>query len=211
MKNRTIVFGTTGAIVLGIGANVAWDLLKPLTRFLFEVTLNLSILGMDRFKDGMYQQIAKGFHESASLDVFIFTHIIFLVFFLAMTLLLFVLRKILIDSYNNKSFFVDKIISFPKKLYKSNLFIWLLVFYALFISTTTVLVSVREVYVNNAMTHFEQLSQIVRPHTSVEQDILYKSSFSQIQNRDDYILIINELKKVAIEEQLSIPKFSFTF
>jgi CRISPR/Cas system-associated endoribonuclease Cas2 len=69
----------------------------------------------------------------------------------------------------------------------------------------------RETYVNNAITHYEQLSKIVRPYISDEKNKIYISNFAQIQNKNDYVKLISELEKIAKENNQKIPILNFAF
>lgn len=208
--------GYLGVIILGIVTSALWDVLKPLTKFLFEFALNLSILGVEKFKDGIYQEVAKGFHEGVSLEIFIVVHSFLLGIMLASFLILVFIRRRFSDDYiKEKTSFTNKITDkfflFHKNLSKNRSFAMFLVLYLSFAGTITTLTLVKQKYINDATTHFEQLSEIVRPYISVEQDILYRSSFFQIQNKEDYVKLIDNLEQIAIEKELKVPEFSFTF
>jgi hypothetical protein len=215
MKNKKLILGGgfVGVILLGLVTNAIWDGLKPLTTYLFKITLNLSVLGIEKFKDNIYIEIAKGMHEGASLEILLSLHVIILIFFFATTLFMFmVLRKIAFKAVNDKTpTFLDKIYIYQKDLPRKSWFLWLFLLYMLFIGTIFTLYLVKQKYINNAVTNFEQLSKIVRPYVSEEESIKYISSFSQIKNKDDYANLVNKLQNIAKYNNQHIPEFDLTF
>jgi DnaJ-class molecular chaperone len=64
MKNKKLILGGgfVGVILLGLVTNAIWDGLKPLTTYLFKITLNLSVLGIEKFKDNIYIEIDNEFN-----------------------------------------------------------------------------------------------------------------------------------------------------
>jgi len=123
MKNKKLVWGSTifGVIVLGIVTNAIWDLLKPISKYMFQFLLNLSILGKEKFKNGIYEEIAKGFHEGSAFEVFRLTHSIFLGIILMTVVISFILRNKILSYENeeNKNSFFRKLIIFMAKLLKN--------------------------------------------------------------------------------------------
>lgn len=81
----------------------------------------------------------------------------------------------------------------------------------LFVGTIFTLDSVKQKYINNAVTNFNQLSKIVRPYVSEEEYIGYTSTFSQIRKKEDYVNLINKLGDIAKDNNQSVPEFDFTF
>ncbi len=81
----------------------------------------------------------------------------------------------------------------------------------LFVGTIFTLDSVKQKYINNAVTNFEQLSKIVRPYVSEEEDMKHNSTFSQIRKKDDYVNLIGKLINIAKDNNQLVPEFDFTF
>jgi hypothetical protein len=217
IKNNKIIFGggVIATIILGIITNAIWDGIKPITQYLFELILNLSIFGIEKFKDGIYAEIAKGMHEGPSLQVFLTVYSFLLSFIIVVVISTILLRRKMIlreNGLNNeKQTTVDKIISFQNNLSKKSSFVWFLVFYTLFVVTIFSLDLVKQKYINSAVTNYEQISKIIRPYISEEQNLQYISNFSQIKNRSDYVNIVDKLKQIAQDNKQSVPDFSFTF
>lgn len=215
LKNKKIIFGggIAGVILLGVLTNAIWDALKPLTAYLFKLTLNLSVLGVDKFKDNIYLEIAKGMHEGTSLQIFITVYSLLLGFIFATVLMVFLIRrKILLTEDVAKSLnFIDKIYNYQKKLPRKSWFVWFLLLYTLFTGTIFVLDLTKQKYINNAVTNFEQLSKIVRPYITEIDEEKFISNFSQIRNKKDYVLLMSKIESIAKDNNLNIPDFSLTF
>jgi len=86
-----------------------------------------------------------------------------------------------------------------------------LVFYIIFFGTIITLGSVKQMYINESITRFNQLLKVVGPYISNEQKTLYESSFAQIRNGYDYDKLIESLEKIAKEKQQKIPEIGFIF
>lgn len=215
MKNKKLVVGggIIGVISLGLITNAIWDALKPLTSYLFKFLLNLSVLGVEKFKDNIYIEIAKGAHENISLKIFLNFNAFILSFVLITIFLIFRIRRknLLEEDSNLKPNFIDKIFNYQKDLTRKPWFLWFSLFYMIFAGTIFTLDSVKQSYINNAVTNFEQLSKIIRPYVSEEDNDKYISSFSQIKNREDYVILINKLQSIAKDNNQNIPEFKFTF
>jgi len=215
-KNLFIGGGVVSVIILGIFTNALWDLIKPFTVFLFKIALNLSILGIDSFKNGIYEEIARGLHEYTSIQLLFIIHSILLALVIGLLFGLLIIRKRILEfegeeKSNNKNSFLNKFINVYRNIHKRSVFVWFLIFYVVFTGTIFVLDLVRQNYINNAITYFEQLTKIVRPYSTNEQMDLYYSNFSQIHNKNDFVNIINQLEEVVKNNNLKAPEFSFTF
>ncbi len=78
LNPKYLIGGLLGTVLLGVVSSAIWDGIKPLSRFLFEKTLYISTLGIEKYKDGIYQDIAKGYHENVSLEIFVLLNSVFL-------------------------------------------------------------------------------------------------------------------------------------
>ena len=215
MKNNKIALGggIIGVIILGIFTNAIWDVLRPLTGSLFKLALNLSVLGVERFKDNIYIEIAKGMHEGVSLQVFLLISSFLLSFVLVFIFLfLFIRGRMSFKENNNGNLSIlYKIYRFQKDLPRKSWFMWFSLLFYLFAGTIFILDLIKQKYINNAVTNFEQLSKIIRPYISEEQDMAYMSAFSQIKNKKNYTSLIDELQKIAKDNDQETPDFRFTF
>lgn len=215
MKNKKLFWGGTffGVLLLGVVTNAIWELLKPVGMYFFKFLLNLSFLGKEKFKNGIYEEVAKGFHEGPSFEVFQLVNFIFLGFIFFIILITFVLRSKVLSEENNidTSSVLIKINNFHGKVMKKTLYAWFLFIYFLFSGTVVTLGLVREKYINNSITHFHQLITIIEPYVDQEKILLYKSRFAQIKNKNDYVEIIINLENISKQNNQNVPKFNFVF
>lgn len=215
MKNKKLILGggVIGVIILGVITNAIWDAVKPLTAYLFKLALNLSVLGVDKFKDNIYLEIARGMHEGTSLQIFITLYGFVLSFVLVVVLMALIVRRKVIrerESNANQNFF-DKIYDYRINLLRKSWFIWFFVLYTMFTGTILILDLTKQNYINNAVTNFEQLSKIIRPYIDEKEEVEYSSKFSQIRNKEDYVKLVSKLGNIAKDNNLYTPDFSFTF
>lgn len=63
-------------------------------------------------------------------------------------------------------------------------------------------------YVNLAITHFEQSLNIVRPYISNEREKMIVSKYSQIDEREDYVLVMKNIEEIAKQNGVQLPDFS---
>lgn len=67
LSKKSIVGTVLSAIILGSVASGVWQyIIDPLVLKSSKAILNIATLGMESFKNDLYRQVAKGFHEGAS-------------------------------------------------------------------------------------------------------------------------------------------------
>ena len=69
-------------------------------------------------------------------------------------------------------------------------------------------VGFRTAYINSAVTHYESLLKISAPYIDNDTEKRIISSFAQIKNKNDYVIIIDKLKRISTENGQSVPEFS---
>lgn len=204
-----ITLGVLGTIVVGILTNALWDVLKPATKFLYEFILNVSILGIDKFKDSIYLDIAKGHHEVFSLKTYSLI-IGVLMSFIVLSILI-TARRVLQENENHAvANAIYKFFTWPKLITAKSFLVFILI-YTVFVVTIFSLNLAKDTYINDATTYYEQILSITAPYISSEEYLQTKSEFAQIKNKADYQSVIKKLELMASEHNLEIPKFSFVF
>jgi len=204
-----ITLGIIGTVILGVVSSAIWDGVKPLTKWLYEQALYVSVLGIDKLKDGIYIDIAKGYHESASLEMYSLIHSVLLGFVIAIM----VAASIVHLYENGKDHIADKVKNFliwPRNLKGRSFFVFI-VFYTIFVVTILTFNLVKTKYINDAVTYYEQLTSIVAPYVDEQKMSQFESDFAQINSKSDYESIINDLLLIADENNLQKPEFSFIF
>jgi hypothetical protein len=208
-KPKYLVGGVIGTILLGIVSSALWDGIKPVSRFLYEKTLNISVLGIEKFKDGIYQDIAKGYHENVSLEIFVLINSIILSFVIVSLLMLSV-RFLYTNGDEDTARKILKVIRWPRTLNKRLFFIFFLL-YTVFFLTVFSLNLVKTNYINQAVTYYNQMILITKPHMSEDELQQLQSQFAQIENKSDYVEVVNNLRHITEENSLKEPEFNFIF
>lgn len=69
-STRKAILGVIAALVVGGLGNGVWEyVLEPAFTWSVAGVLNVATLGVQSFKDDLYREIAKGFHEESSLSL----------------------------------------------------------------------------------------------------------------------------------------------
>jgi F0F1-type ATP synthase membrane subunit c/vacuolar-type H+-ATPase subunit K len=180
-----------GVIVLGAVGSGLWEyILKPGLFSLTGLALNIATLGMERFKNDLYEEIARGFHEGPSLTLL-------MLFFGVLSGFAF---GVITSKYVRG--LKDRNEGFKRRFTK------FAVIYSLFIITFLLVMSSRITYINRAITHFSQLNLIVAPYISEEEQEIILSRFSQVHSKADYESVLSDLQVIAKEHNLHVPDFS---
>jgi hypothetical protein len=196
--NKKTILSASGVIILGALGSAFWEnILKPFAPLFFHFLLSVSILGLEVFKNNIYLEIAKGLHERPSLELF--------------SMALGVLAGIgfgitfgLIRGSRSKSDVTESIIN---PLRSRGLTLSL----ALFLAAGMTISFVQATYENKAVTYYKQLVAIVGPDISSAQILDFDSRFAQIRTRQDFVSIIDELKKISLDHGRTLPSFGFVF
>lgn len=185
-------------VLLGAIGSGAWEwILKPFITGASEFGLNIATLGIRSFKDSLYQDIGRGLHEESSLRVFTAIFAFVPCFILgAITGTLAARRR------NRNGEETSRLERAVDKIAQPMLIL------SIFILVFSVVQANQHVYVNRAVTHFNQLLVIAGPYMDEETRILYRSNFAQISSSDDYAKLIGNLEKICRENKLKTPRFA---
>ena len=186
--SRKTVPWIVASIVLGALGSGFWDLaLKPLFLWSSDVALNIVTFGMQRLKDAIYVDIAKGLHEQASMATL--SGAVGALVGISVAL-----------------FFIKRPKEPKTDEYKKRL---LLAFRFTAVFTTVLLTFLisRQAYVNRAISYFNQLDNIVAPFLVDSERLKYRSEFSQIRTAGEYKELVERLQKIAVERKQHVPQF----
>lgn len=67
---------------------------------------------------------------------------------------------------------------------------------------------IRNIYINDSISYFEELLTICKPYIGQKSYDILKSSFAQIQTKEDYVRIINELQEIAQKNKATVREFN---
>ena len=187
------VLWIVGMIILGAVSSGVWEsMLKPLCAKVRDSILDVATFGVNRYRNDIYIEIAKGFCEKPSVLLFCTLVSTFLGFALAVTTTGFIISPI------------KKVVSSEKK---RKIFLWLATSYIIFVSVFAAFYAARISYINSAVTYFQQCRTIIAPYIRQEEEKLLVAKFSQIESKNDYVIIVSNMEKVASKNLQKVPKF----
>ena len=170
-------------IILGaVGSGLCEYMLKPIALSGTNFVLEIATLGITKYKNGLYEDIAQGLHEQYSLALLTFS--------------LSFLPGLLLGLLSSTFFFPRPKSEEEKVRHTRRMFLFSSIF-CLFLFTLTLVYTTRLSYTNRAVTHFNQLLTIAGPFLSHEDRVKQKALFAQILNREDYVNVLNNLRKVC--------------
>ena len=207
MKSQIIKWSKIilGIIVSGVIGNAMWELLKSYTGVFLVFVVKITTLGISTLNDNIYKEIAKGMHENMSLQLYVFLSAVILGFIISSILALFMMKKrISTTSSANSSNVIDRE-GFSIRFIKSKKSSYVLIVYIIFAGTLVMFDLARSVYINRAVTYYNQLITIINPDIDDQKEEVFNSIFAQIQNSKDYINLINEVEIFAKNKNYLIP------
>lgn len=228
-KYIKFTLGTIGAIVIGAIGSGVWEyILQPALRNGSNAFLELATLGVESYKDDLYQEVAKGYQEKASFSLLLSFNALLVSAYLVACGLMVSKGKEVIKDERRLLKDIDRLKcpeeetehheplarleeietsirnSGSKRLLK---FSYVMSLFILVFCASEVISVAKERYVIRAVTHYDQLTQIVKPHIEYEVLTKIESDFAQVQSSADYTQVIQSLSKIADENELKTPKF----
>jgi len=183
-------------VTVGLGAlgSGVWDwLLKPSLTGISRLLLNVTTFGIKTFKDSLYQEIARGLHEQASISMVTLLYSVLPGFILGFV----------VSRWRHRLRRGTASPSPPPR--------WLIEAFAgvLVVVAITLLIQGNQLfYINRAVAHSSQLFAITAPYISEESRLTYRSKFAQIASSEDYAALDRELVAVCRAKALKCPSFS---
>lgn len=201
MNTRTKwLVGIFGTIVLGALGSGLWQIiLGPLVYKIGRIFLGLLSLIFVTLNNNIFQEIAKGFHESHSL---------FLLELAVGGLAGILISLIVLNSNLRRKERANKLV--PGILdSKRAYYIWILasIFSLSFLLGGLFIAAYENLYI----TRFEQILTICSPYISQNETSKFHSQFAQIKSKIDYENIVSSLENIAKSNNLSLPKIIFWY
>lgn len=187
-------------ILLSAAGSALWEILKPLSSNLRNLLINIATLGIIRVKDSLFLSVAKGFHESVSLEVLSFMWG-FIVGLPIVTLLMMLFYKY----FKKITIRIKDIIKDDDPANRSHqAFKIVIALYIIFFLTISIFEIYKTDYVNRSITYYNQLLNATAPYLTQTQEESINSNFAQIKTEQDYNFIIEQLQEVATREGIII-------
>jgi len=193
-----------GALVIGALGSGLWDVLfKPIFVWIGSILLNVATLGIQSLIDEIYMEVARGSYERASDAVHQTIVVIFGCAMIGVPLIaLLVVRAADGDEQDDWSALQE---DRRRKLRT-------VVLAALIVESLgagILLVGVARLsYIIRASNYLEQCERVVAPALTPDQRVLIASRVAQIQSKQDFIKIVEELRRTARTNNLILPEFS---
>ncbi len=212
-----------GYLLVGALSNPLWlYILRPLIGHTRDWVLDLATLGVQSFKDNIYVEVARGFHELSGAGTFLFL-VIFQIAAVTLLLLWTFLRfrsikerySELLDEKDTTDgqevetrMSSDEIRESLGRYERSQRkYFYLLIPAAIMLVTLLLLLSAQVLYVNSAVSHFHQILRIASPYLDEGEEAFILSEFAQIHNKEDYVRIVERLVTTARMNGQDIPIF----
>lgn len=231
------ILGVIGALILGGLGNGVWEyILKPVIAWSYTGVLNVATLGILKFKDDLYREIAKGFHEESSLALASAFYFV-LGYFVAGGLFLLKKRaKGLVGdverggqelealelemngqgTINRQDEDLNVRISrlrkenskLLRKAVVAHRGTYFLFAFGVAFFAWTVIGSVKDRYINTAIVHYEQSVNVIAPFVSERDLIILRSRFARVSSKEDYELLMSDIRHVGEKNGVMLAKFS---
>jgi len=193
------LIGLTGTIVLGAVGSGVWDVfLKPAFSWLGREVLTLVTLGLSSVKDSMYQDIAKGHHEVAGLNILVFATAVFVFLPMGFVTGVWTARRRLSDP---NTMTAEANIKYRKRMSLAIVpvyALWGSIFFVRFLMIN---------YTNLAVTYFQQSLAICKPYIDSKEQDQILSRFARTRTKRDYESVVASLHLVAKSNHLELPEF----
>jgi hypothetical protein len=227
-----VTFGKRAALIvtvlsaLGVTNGVWQWVTAPVLLWLRDLALNVITLGINRVKDGIYADVARGYHEHAMMLALVFLT------FVSVTLpaLLLIplmktslrrMQRLLLDTSHMQvsktsatseaplQWMFGNPIHQPKQYYRRmKLFFLVAIAYTVLLAALFAAEVLRVSYATNAVTYYRQLHAIITPYATSADLVLYDSRFAQIHHASDYRQLVDELKNIASQHGAVLPDFN---
>lgn len=233
---KKAILGVIGALIVGGLGNGVWEyVLEPAFTWSLAGILNIATLGVQAFKDDLYREIAKGFHEESSLSLantlyyWIGYGVAFGLFLLTRKTKDLVTRiatsnkeldnlEAIVDGQTEPGEKKDDLHARISNLRTKNLDIapkvnWMhktaYLLFALGIAffAWMIIGTAKDRYINSAIVHYNQSLSIVTPLASDKELATFTSRFARIESKGDYETLISDIAHVGNRGGLKLPSF----
>ena len=200
-KKSKLFLGCLAAILLGAIGSGLWNVaLGPVLSWTGNALLTAASFGVESVKNGVYREIAKGFHEQAGVTwLKIFSAFLMAIPFVFL-FFTFLHRPVFAAIQKSVRGSAD---SPPRPKRMLVVLCLLLLFCCSFFFIQYLYVA----YSNRAITHFRQSLSICMPRLDQQQEEDVLAKFAKIQCKNDYTAIMEELTEVANAASDELPDF----
>jgi hypothetical protein len=186
-----------GTLLLGALGSGLWEAaVKPSMLWFGTLMLDVATLGLSSLRDGMYLDVAKGTYERAGVMLLAMATGILCGFLTAPIAVGRILRKRDEDGRPNSA---------TARILSKN---WLLATFALAFTMIFFVSFFRISYIVRASNYADQLARVTAPYVSERDRLMIQSELAQVETREDYVRLVYKLRKIASENDASVPDFA---
>ncbi|MCX6723235.1 MAG: hypothetical protein NT094_04215, partial [Candidatus Staskawiczbacteria bacterium] len=162
-----------------------------------KILLTFSTLGIEKYKNNIYLDVAKGFYEQPSLQILA---LVFGIIFGVLFGMLSIILKKRKDEVVPQSKINEWLVSNTNKVKI------ILIFYILFVLSFSFLSLARVTYINKSIAYYDQLIKIASPYLALDEEKVLNSDFAQIKNKNDYLELTNNLEQIIKKQNKKLPE-----
>lgn len=235
-SHKKTILGVIGALIVGGLGNGVWEyVLEPAFTWSLDGILNIATLGVQAFKDDVYREIAKGFHEESSLSL-ANTLYFWIGYGVAFGLFLFTRKtkdlvsriatskkelddlEAIIDEQVKPSGTQDDLRLRISNLRKENLGLepkaklmhkaaYVLFVFGIAFFGWMIIGNAKDRYINSAIVYYEQALSIISPLATDKELAVFKSRFARVASKSDYEALISDITHLGDRGGLRVPEF----
>lgn len=193
-KALKVVLGILATIVLGAIGSGLWErMLGPFLDWLTRSTIGLYASAVGTYRDSIYANAAKGFHEEHSLVI----HTIVIGILPAIYYFLLVRHPTEISDPNEPA----RVFMRSRKGY------WLILFLTVAVFFGTMFESLRIRHINETITFSLASIEIVRPHIGEERYVDLRSRYFAMRTTKDFRAIYEEVVDASKDSHRQLPDY----
>lgn len=233
---KKAILGLIGALIVGGLGNGVWEyVLEPAFTWSLAGILNIATLGVHEFKDDLYREIAKGFHEESSLSLantlyYMIGYGVAFGFFLLTRKTKDLVSRIsttnkelddleaIVDGQTASSGVNDDLHVRILKLRAKNIDIaprinfmhktaYLLFAVGIAFFAWIIIGNTKDRYINSAIVHYKQSLSIVTPLANDKELATFTSRFARIESKRDYEALISDIAHIGVRGGQKLPAF----
>ena len=193
--SKKIVWLLVTIIIGALGSGLWETILKPSLAWISTLALDIATLGLNSLRDGIYESAARGNYERTAIEIYAIMTGVLIGIIISLPILL----------YSKKDKKRENLSEISKDKAKR---IWPAATFAIAYALFSFIQLFRVSYISLAANHVDQMTAIVSPYVTPAEIIKFKSRFAQIDTRRDYVILVEDLKKIAKQNSARTPKFN---
>lgn len=195
-KYVKIVLGILATILLGAIGSGLWErFLAPFLDWLARKTVGALAWGHMSYRDSIYENAAKGFHESHSLALYtLVIGLLPIAYWMILNL-----HPTERETKNQNSA--------ARSFVRSRKGYWVLFAATLVVFFNVMFSTLRLRHINETITYSLAAFEIVRPYVGEEQYLKYRSRYFSMRSAAEFDSIHNEVAQIADKYRLKLPDY----